>query len=61
MLVSEMPVAGLLYAKRLSDGKECFVVSGFCIRGEGSEGGVNVVCDGEVIPLYDGNYKLFRK
>jgi len=62
MLVSEIPVAKTLYAKRLSDGKEFLVTSGFLIRGQGNKGGVNGVCkDGEKVALNNGTFTLFRK
>jgi len=61
MKVSEMPVAKMLYARRLSDGKEFLVTSGFVIRGQGSKGGVNGVSEDENVSLHDGTYELFRK
>lgn len=61
MKVSEMPIAKMLYARRLSDGKEFFVTSAFTIRGQGGKGGVNGVSGEERVSLHDGTYELFRK
>ena len=61
MLVSEMPFAKMLYAKRLSDGMEFLVTSVFTYRGQGTKGGVNGVHKGEKVSLDDGTFELFRK
>ena len=51
----EIPYAGWLYAKRKSDGKEFFVISGSV------EGTLRVTDDGKEEILEFGTFDLFRK